>query len=108
MSWRALVLSGADPDTTLDAVQRVLRSERSSDETFATVCDLELDAGAEWARLRLAGHMSPLVVGDDDVARRTVGVNARGSNDPERGVALAEVRRRLVDEVAGHGSPEEA
>lgn len=67
VSWRALVLSGADPDTTLDAVQRVLRSERSSDETFATVCDLELDAGAEWARLRLAGHMSPLVVGDDDV-----------------------------------------
>jgi len=49
-----------------------------------------------------------LVVGDDDVAGRTVGVNARGSNDPERGVALASLVRRLVDEVAAHGSPEEA
>jgi serine phosphatase RsbU (regulator of sigma subunit) len=67
VSWRALVLAGADPDTTLDAVQRVLRSERGSDETFATLCDLELDAGAEAARLRLAGHMSPLVVGQHDV-----------------------------------------
>ena len=67
VSWRALVLSGADPDTTLDAVQRVLRSERSSDETFATLCDLEFDAGARRARMRLAGHPSPLVVGDDDV-----------------------------------------
>ena len=29
-----------------------------------------------------------VVVGDDDVANRTVGVNARGSDHPERGVAL--------------------
>lgn len=67
VSWRALVLSGADPDTTLDSLQRVLRSERNSDETFATLCDIELDAEADRARIRLAGHMSPLVVGHDDV-----------------------------------------
>ena len=67
VSWRALVLSGADPDTTLDSVQRVLRSERNSDETFATLCDLEIDAGAEQVRMRLAGHPSPLVVGQPDV-----------------------------------------
>ena len=47
-----------------------------------------------------------LVVGDDDVAHETVGVNARGSNDPERGVALEEITRRLVDEVVSHGAPE--
>ncbi len=39
-----------------------------------------------------------LVVGDDDVEHRTVGVNARGSDAPERGVALddfvARARRR--------------
>jgi serine phosphatase RsbU (regulator of sigma subunit) len=67
VAWRALVLSGADPDTTLDAVQRVLRSERSSEETFATLCDLEFGIDAEHARMRLAGHPSPLVVGDEDV-----------------------------------------
>ncbi len=76
VSWRALVLSGADPDTTLDAVQRVLRSERGSDETFATLCDLEFDAGAQRARMRLAGHPSPLVVGHDDVL--TVPAGRRG------------------------------
>jgi serine phosphatase RsbU (regulator of sigma subunit) len=67
VSWRALVLSGADPDTTLESVQRVLLSERSSDETFATVCDLEFDAGVDRVWMRIAGHPSPLVVGHDDV-----------------------------------------
>jgi len=67
VSWRALVLSGADPDRTLESLQRVLLSERSSDETFATLCDLEFDAGADRVWLRIAGHPSPLVVGHDDV-----------------------------------------
>jgi threonyl-tRNA synthetase len=47
-----------------------------------------------------------LVVGDDDVATRTVGINARGSNDPERGVALDDFVARLNDEIARHGRPE--
>ena len=47
-----------------------------------------------------------LVVGDDDVEKGTLGVNARGSNDPERGVSVAAFRQRLLDEVATHGSPE--
>jgi serine phosphatase RsbU (regulator of sigma subunit) len=67
VAWRALVLSGADPGRTLHAVERVLRSERESDETFATMCDLEFDPAARFLRLRLAGHPSPLVVGQDDV-----------------------------------------
>jgi len=40
-----------------------------------------------------------LVVGDDDVAGATVGVNARGTNDPERGVAVADLIARLRAEV---------
>ena len=40
-----------------------------------------------------------LVVGDDDAANRTVGVNARGSKKPERDVALADFTARLADEV---------
>jgi threonyl-tRNA synthetase len=47
-----------------------------------------------------------LVVGDEDVSGRTVGVNARGSNDPERGINLATFIERVVAEVANHGSPE--
>jgi threonyl-tRNA synthetase len=41
-----------------------------------------------------------LVVGDDDVAHNTVGVNVRGGDKPERGVAIDEFIRRLTDELA--------
>ncbi|CAN5748951.1 threonine--tRNA ligase [soil metagenome] len=40
-----------------------------------------------------------LVVGDDDVAGGTVGVNRRGSERPERGVDLAVFVERFADEV---------
>jgi threonyl-tRNA synthetase len=40
-----------------------------------------------------------LVVGDDDVAHDTVGVNARGHDQPERDVAVAEFAARLSLEV---------
>jgi threonyl-tRNA synthetase len=40
-----------------------------------------------------------LVVGDDDVANQTVGVNRRGSNDPERGVPVPQFVAAVVTEV---------
>ena len=43
-----------------------------------------------------------LVVGDDDVAHGTVGVNARGSDGDERGVLLGDFANRLGDEVDAH------
>ncbi|HEX3793999.1 MAG TPA: threonine--tRNA ligase [Acidimicrobiales bacterium] len=50
-----------------------------------------------------------LVVGDDDVANHTVGVNRRGSTDnkPERGVGLEAFVTEVVEEVARRGSPED-
>ena len=47
-----------------------------------------------------------LVVGDDDTAAHTVGVNARGSQRPERGVALDAFVGRVAAEVAAKGLPE--
>jgi hypothetical protein len=41
-----------------------------------------------------------LVVGDDDVAAATVGVNRRGESSPERGVAFADFLEDLLVEVA--------
>jgi threonyl-tRNA synthetase len=41
-----------------------------------------------------------LVVGDDDVAEGTVGVNVRGEDRPRRGVPLAEFCDKVVAEVA--------
>ena len=40
-----------------------------------------------------------LVVGDDDIAHRTVGVNPRG-NDVERDVPLVSFAERLAADVA--------
>jgi len=44
-----------------------------------------------------------LVVGDDDASAGTVGVNARGSDDPERGVPLDDFRTRLAADVGPTG-----
>ncbi len=47
-----------------------------------------------------------VVVGDDDVAAGTVGVNARGSAHPQRGVTLGDFIADVVAEVESKGSPE--
>ncbi|HEY5438577.1 MAG TPA: threonine--tRNA ligase [Acidimicrobiales bacterium] len=62
--------------------------------------------GARIRKAKLEKIPYILVVGDDDVAKGTLGVNRRGSNDPERGVVLAEFRDRINEEIAVHGSPE--
>jgi threonyl-tRNA synthetase len=49
-----------------------------------------------------------VVAGDEDVSAGTLGVNRRGSNDPERGVSVEEFTERLVREIESHGSPEDA
>ena len=41
-----------------------------------------------------------LVVGDDDVANDTVGVNKRGDDRPERDVSVIDFANRLAAEVA--------
>ena len=60
-------------------------------------------AGALGARIRKAKlEKVPyvLVVGDEDVEGATVGVNARGSEQPERGVLVADFQARVLSEVA--------
>jgi threonyl-tRNA synthetase len=47
-----------------------------------------------------------VVVGDDDVAADTVGVNARSSDRPERGVAVSDFVTQVVAEVEAKKSPE--
>jgi len=47
-----------------------------------------------------------LVVGDDDVSHGTVGVNARGSERPDRGIALDVLVAAVVAEIEARGLPE--
>jgi threonyl-tRNA synthetase len=62
--------------------------------------------GARIRRAKLDKLPYVLVVGDDDVAGGTVGVNRRGSDEPVRGVALRALESELTTQVATHGSPE--
>jgi threonyl-tRNA synthetase len=58
--------------------------------------------GARIRKAKLEKVPYVLVVGDDDVAAGTVGVNARGSEQPERGVPVDGFIARLRAEVDSH------
>jgi len=62
--------------------------------------------GARIRKAKLEKIPYVVVVGDDDVEKDTLGVNARGSNDPNRGVSVGAFLERLVSEIERHASPE--
>ena len=64
--------------------------------------------GARIRRSKLTKVPYILVVGDDDVAADTVGVNRRGSKGADRDVPVAAFLDALVAEIGAHGSPEVA
>lgn len=61
VAWRALVVAGQRPDAGLPVIERILAAERSTEEVFASVCDIELTPDLRQARIRTAGHPSPLL-----------------------------------------------
>ncbi|GAA2119654.1 fused response regulator/phosphatase [Kitasatospora saccharophila] len=70
IAWRTLVFAGLTGQHLLTTLQHVLEHERRSDEIFATLCMVVLDAppedgGPESADLYLAGHPAPLLLGPD-------------------------------------------
>ena len=65
-----------------------------------------INAGIRRAKLTKVPYI--LVVGDDDVAAGTVGVNRRGSKRPDRGVPFESFAEDLITEIADRGSPEAA
>jgi threonyl-tRNA synthetase len=64
--------------------------------------------GARIRRAKLEKIPYILVVGDADVAGRSVGVNRRSSDKPERDVPVEAFRGALAAEIAERGSPEAA
>ena len=60
--------------------------------------------GARVRRAKLEKIPYVLVVGDDDVAAGTVGVNVRGSERPERGVPVSKLIDTLHGDVAAAGA----
>jgi threonyl-tRNA synthetase len=62
--------------------------------------------GSRVRRWKLQKVPYVVVVGADDMAQATVGVNARGSGHPDRGVALDAFVAAVVAEVEAKGAPE--
>jgi threonyl-tRNA synthetase len=64
--------------------------------------------GARIRRAKVLKTPYVLVVGDDDVHAGTVGVNRRGSKQPQRGVELASFTEALEREISERRVPEDS
>jgi serine phosphatase RsbU (regulator of sigma subunit) len=62
IAWRTMVLTGATPENTLAAVERVLRDERDEAAPFATLCDITIDPVGRRLEVRRHGHPAPLLL----------------------------------------------
>jgi len=83
-----------------DEYARELAARLRADGRRVEVVDAHSDTlGARIRRAKLDKVPYVLVVGDDDVEHHTVGVNRRGSDAPERDVAVDEFVSRLAHEV---------
>jgi serine phosphatase RsbU (regulator of sigma subunit) len=63
VAWRTLVLAGTDEERILPLTAQVLVHERAAEEIFATACMVRIDADRRNARVYLAGHPVPLLLG---------------------------------------------
>lgn len=86
-AWRTLVLAEIDETRILPLVERVLTNERSRPETFTTLCQVVVSADRSSARLYLAGHHAPILLGP---ASRAIEVTSRG---PALGIPVDPVWR---------------
>jgi serine phosphatase RsbU (regulator of sigma subunit) len=63
VAWRTLVLAGIDEERILPLTADVLVHERSNEETFATACMVRIAGDRQSARIYLAGHPAPILLG---------------------------------------------
>jgi serine phosphatase RsbU (regulator of sigma subunit) len=63
VAWRTLVLSGREPNQTLDCLQEVLIRERHRPEVFATVATLSINVNTGSGVMHVAGHPPPVLLG---------------------------------------------
>ncbi len=92
-----------DHAETAEAVAQRLRGSGLR----GTAEDAAEPLGSRIRRAKLDKLPYILVVGDEDVRAGTVGVNRRGSERPQRGVAVDALVAELTEQVAAHGAPED-
>ncbi len=112
--------AGALPTWLMPVQVRVLPVRDANSEYARKVADalrgvqLRVDVdeaaeplGARVRRAKLEKIPYVVVVGDDDVAHGTVGVNRRGGDRPDRAVPLEEFLALVVGEISTRGRPED-
>ena len=101
-AWLAPVQATVLPvaDRHEEYARRGRRRASAADGRRVELVDAHSDSlGSRIRRAKLEKVPYVLVVGDDDVEHRTVGVNRRGSDAPERGVAVDDFVARLALDV---------
>jgi PAS domain S-box-containing protein len=66
-AWRALILAGHGPRDVLDGLDKMLVTNRPSEEMFATVCCLWVSPDCRRLTVALAGHPPPLLARGEHV-----------------------------------------
>ncbi|MGH9132679.1 MAG: threonine--tRNA ligase [Ilumatobacteraceae bacterium] len=92
---RVLPVATAHEEYAAKVADRLRRADVRVD-----VVDADDQLGKRVRNAKLEKIPYVLVVGDDDVAHNTVGVNVRGGAKPERGVDVDEFVKRFTDELA--------
>lgn len=76
--WRALVLSDVAPERVLACLEELLLTERSTRDSYATVCDLAFSPNLRSVTVRTAGHPPPVLAGvgplEDEHLRSPLGM----------------------------------
>src|SRR5579862_800185 len=67
VAWRTLVLAARPAEEILATLGQLLEHERQDDTMFATLCMLSVAPDRSTGRVRMAGHLPPLLVSRDGV-----------------------------------------
>jgi serine phosphatase RsbU (regulator of sigma subunit) len=62
VAWRTLVLAGRPADEILATLNQLLEHERQDDTMFATLCMVSVTPDRRTGRVRMAGHLPPLLL----------------------------------------------
>jgi PAS domain S-box-containing protein len=74
--WRTLALDGRSPGAVLPVLDRLLRTERTTEEQLVTICCIEVDPDGRTLLVASAGHPPPILstLGGTDLVDAPVGV----------------------------------
>jgi serine phosphatase RsbU (regulator of sigma subunit) len=96
VAWRTMILAGRPAEEILATLSELLEHERQDDTMFATMCMISVQPDRTSGRIRMAGHLPPMLLSRDGVAEfRT---------RPAAPLGLSEVRDWPETEIQLDGS----